>query len=203
LGFLVGKQQCFPTYYFNKKKIGSLLSLSRSLLSPSPSRVQRWVCRKQQPNDREICCYFPSLSHQTNKSPSFNHTQNPQNPTARTIGEKKKKEKKKKTQSVRRPMLELVVFFHETDHLVVAEADLLELVVGEVVGLVLALGVPVEAVEAGLGELLALAARPILHGLTEIGVALDAARRRPSALLLLLLASESGIWGGREDKEIK
>jgi hypothetical protein len=32
-----------------------------------------------------------------------------------------------------------VVFFHETDHLDVAEADLPELVVGEVVGLVLAL----------------------------------------------------------------
>jgi hypothetical protein len=82
-----------------------------------------------------------------------------------------------------------VVFFHETDHPVVAEADLLELVVGEIVGLVLALGVPAEAVEAGLGELLALATRPILHSPAGIGIALDAARRRPSALLLLLLAA--------------
>jgi hypothetical protein len=74
-------------------------------------------------------------------------------------------------------LLELVVFFHETDHPVVAEADLLELVVGEVVGLVMALGVPAEAIAAGLGELLALAVRPILHGPAEIGgVALDAAR---------------------------
>jgi hypothetical protein len=73
-------------------------------------------------------------------------------------------------------LLELVIFFHETDHPVVAEADLLELVVGEVVGLVIALGVPAEAVAAGLGELLALAARPILHGPAKIGgVALDAA----------------------------
>jgi hypothetical protein len=43
-------------------------------------------------------------------------------------------------------LLELVVFFHETDHPVVAEADLLELVVGEVVGLVMALGVPADSV---------------------------------------------------------
>jgi hypothetical protein len=50
----------------------------------------------------------------------------------------------------------------------VAEADLLELVVGEVVGLVMALGVPAEAVAAGLGELLTLAVRPILHGPAEI-----------------------------------
>jgi hypothetical protein len=74
-------------------------------------------------------------------------------------------------------LLELVVFFHETDHPVVVEADLLELVVGEVVGLVMALGVPVEVVAAGLGELLALAVRPILHCPAEIdSVALDAAR---------------------------
>ena len=38
-----------------------------------------------------------------------------------------------------------VVFFHEADHPVVAEADLLELVLGEVIGLVLALAVLVEA----------------------------------------------------------
>jgi hypothetical protein len=81
-----------------------------------------------------------------------------------------------------------VFLFHETEHLVVAEADLLELVVGEVVGLVLALGVPVEAIEAGLDKLLAFAQHPILHGPVEIGVALDAARRRPSALLLFLAA---------------
>jgi hypothetical protein len=43
------------------------------------------------------------------------------------------------------------------------EADLLELVLGEVIGMVLALAVLVEAVEAGLGELLALPSRPLLH----------------------------------------
>jgi hypothetical protein len=80
-----------------------------------------------------------------------------------------------------------VVFFHEADHPVVAEADLLELVLGEVIGLVLALAVLVEAVEAGLGELLALPPRPLLHSPAEIRVSLDAARRRPSALLLILL----------------
>jgi hypothetical protein len=82
-----------------------------------------------------------------------------------------------------------VVFFHEADHPVVPEADLLELVLGEVIGLVLALAVLVEAVEAGLGELLALPPRPLLHSPAEISVSLDAARRRPSALLLLLLAA--------------
>jgi hypothetical protein len=82
-----------------------------------------------------------------------------------------------------------VVFFHEADHPVVAEADLLELVLGEVIGLVLALAVLVEAVEAGLGELLALPPRPLLHSPAEIRVSLDAARRRPSTLLLLLLAA--------------
>ena len=56
-----------------------------------------------------------------------------------------------------------VVFFHESDHPVVAEADLLELVLSEVIGLVLALAVLVDAVEAGLGELLALPPRPLLH----------------------------------------
>jgi hypothetical protein len=34
-----------------------------------------------------------------------------------------------------------VVFFHEADHPVVAEADLLELVLGEVIGLVLSIAV--------------------------------------------------------------
>jgi hypothetical protein len=59
----------------------------------------------------------------------------------------------------------------------VAEADLLELIVGEVVGLVMALGVPAEAVAAGLCEFLALVVCPILHGPAEIGgVALDAAQ---------------------------
>jgi hypothetical protein len=80
-----------------------------------------------------------------------------------------------------------VVFFHEADHPVVAEADLLELVLGEVIGLVLSLAVLVEAVEAGLGELLGLPPRPLLHSPAEIRVSLDAARRRPSAILLLLL----------------
>jgi hypothetical protein len=82
-----------------------------------------------------------------------------------------------------------VVFFHEANHPVVAEADLLELVLGEVIGLVLALAILVEAVEAGLGELLALPPRPLLHSQAEIRVSLDAVRRPPSALLLLLLAS--------------
>jgi hypothetical protein len=82
-----------------------------------------------------------------------------------------------------------VVFFHEADHPVVAEADLLELVLGEVIGLALALSVLVEAVEAGLGELLALPPRPLLHSSAKIRVSLDAARRRPSALLVLLLAA--------------
>jgi hypothetical protein len=153
--------------------------------------------------EKFVAIFLHFLTKQTNHHLLITHKIHKIQLPEQSEKKKKRKKKKKKTQSVRRPMLELVVFFHETDHLVVAEADLLELVVGEVVGLVLALGVPVEAVEAGLGELLALAARPILHGLTEIGVALDAARRRPSALLLLLLASESGIWGGREDKEIK
>jgi hypothetical protein len=80
-----------------------------------------------------------------------------------------------------------VVFFHEADHPVVAEADLLELVLGEVIGLVLSLAVLVEVVEAGLGELLALPLRLLLHSSAEIRVSLDAARRRPSTLLLLLL----------------
>jgi hypothetical protein len=58
----------------------------------------------------------------------------------------------------------------------VPEADLLELVVSEVVGLVMAFGVLAEVVATRLGELLALAVRPILHGPVEIGgVALDAA----------------------------
>jgi hypothetical protein len=107
-----------------------------------------------------------------------------------------------------------VVFFHEADHPVVAEADLLELVLGEVIGLVLALAVLMEAVEAGLGELLALPPRPLLHSPAEIRVSLDAARRRPSALLLLLaaprhakdtiLAVESGdswVWEGEFGEE--
>jgi hypothetical protein len=82
-----------------------------------------------------------------------------------------------------------VVFFHEADHPVLAEADLLELVLGEVIGLVLALAVLMEAVEAGLGELLALPPRPLLDSPAEIRVSLDAAKWRPSALLLLLLAT--------------
>jgi hypothetical protein len=50
------------------------------------------------------------------------------------------------------------------------EADLLELVLGEVIGLVLALAVLVEAVEAGLGELLALPPRPLLHSPARVPV---------------------------------
>jgi hypothetical protein len=50
------------------------------------------------------------------------------------------------------------------------EADLLELLLGEVIGLVLALAVLVEAVEAGLGELLALPPRPLLHSPARVPV---------------------------------
>jgi hypothetical protein len=50
------------------------------------------------------------------------------------------------------------------------EANLLELVLGEVIGLVLALAVLVEAVEAGLGELLALPPRPLLHSPAPVPV---------------------------------
>jgi hypothetical protein len=92
----------------------------------------------------------------------------------------------------------------------------LELVLCEVIGLVLSLAVLVEAVEAGLGELLALPPRPLLHSPAEIHVSLDAARRRPSAILLLLLlvaprhaqdtilAVESGaswVWEGEFGEE--
>jgi hypothetical protein len=109
-----------------------------------------------------------------------------------------------------------VVFFHEAGHLIVAEADLLELVLGEAIGLVLSLAVLVEAVEAGLDELLALSPRPLLHSPVEIRVSLDAARQRPSAILLLLLlaaprhaqdtilAVESGaswVWEGEFGEE--
>jgi hypothetical protein len=74
----------------------------------------------------------------------------------------------------------------------------------------------VEAVEAGLGELLALPSCPLLHSPAEIRVSLDAARRRPSAILLLLLlavprhaqdtilAMESGaswVWEGEFGEE--
>jgi hypothetical protein len=158
LGFLVGKHCCFLTHYFNNKK---------KRLSPQSSPT--------------LC----SVLHLANQGHLFvgeaatNGVVN--DDTSPGVGSEL---------AVLVPVEGVpqigVVFFHEIDHPVVAEADLLELVVVEVVGLVLAFGVPAEVVEAGLGELLALATRPILHGPAEIGVALDAARRRPSALLLLL-----------------
>lgn len=99
-----------------------------------------------------------------------------------------------------------VVFFHETNHPVVAKADLLELVLGEVIGVVAVLGVLVEAVEARLCELFALLPRAFLHSPPELRVALDSAGRRPSGLLLLApagqAADEGGVSGGIDTKRV-
>jgi hypothetical protein len=86
---LVGKHYCFPTHYFNKKK----MALS-SLLPPSRVRKMGLPETIFQPHSQMteilVAIFLHFLTKQTNNH--LNHTQNPQNPTTKTIGKKKEKE---------------------------------------------------------------------------------------------------------------